>query len=155
MSFIKVDINTNPIPEGVLEPKPFSFPSGGSGGGGGGTIYPTGYNMNGKELLAPIEVPINTEVTLAEFDINFVGGKKALFIAFATYQGEVINTKFDLFVKGVKVTGTSTSKGQSLSWGTLIDTVPGLATIKITATNNGALPLPVPSAGALVMEFLV
>jgi len=38
MSFIKVDTNTNPIPEGVLDPKNFSFPSGGGGGGGGGAV---------------------------------------------------------------------------------------------------------------------
>lgn len=75
MSFIKVDINTNPIPEGVLEPKPFGYPSGGGGGGGGPVNFTLG---DGSGTFGDISItvpPVTNDFTLLEVPKAYIGGK--------------------------------------------------------------------------------
>ena len=76
MSFIKVDINTNPIPEGVLEPKPFTNPSGGGGGGGGPVNFVVGAGSVMGDNSSAEEIPGNAlDLVVLTFDKNNVGGK--------------------------------------------------------------------------------
>jgi hypothetical protein len=157
MAYLKVETNTNPIPATMLLPTPFAFPSGGNGGnggGGGGTVIANHYNANGKQMNAPVSVPVNTEVDLASFNITLVGGKQALMLAFADFSGAAIDANLKLYVAGAVVSQTHVSTGQSISWGLLVPTVPGLTAVKIAAENIGGAPLPVPSATVMLMEFL-
>jgi len=153
---ITITPNTTPINAGVLAPVAKSFASGseGGGGGGGGNIYPDAYNMGGAALPAPVSVPSNAEVDLAAFNLNFTGGKKALFLGFATLVGAVINAKFRMYVDGVKVSEATLSAGQAVSWGVYLTTTAGVKAVKISVLNLGADPLPVNEAETTLMEFL-
>lgn len=76
MSFVKVEINTNPIPSGVLEPKPFGYPSGGGGGGGG----PVNFTLGGGSIFGNEGggvVPAGSmNYKMLEFNRAYIGGKR-------------------------------------------------------------------------------
>lgn len=151
---ITITPNTTPINAGVLAPVMKSFASGSEGGsGGGGNIYPDAYNMGGAQQAAPVSVPPATETDLADFNLNFIGGKKALFLAYAVLAGAVINAKFRLYIDGVKVSEATISAGQAVSWGVYVATTAGNKQVKISVLNNGAAPLPVTDGSLLLMEF--
>ena len=76
MSFIKVDINTNPIPEGVLEPKPFTNPSGGGSGGGGPVNFVVGVTTLTDDDSQDIVVPIDAmDFSVLSFNKTYKGGR--------------------------------------------------------------------------------
>lgn len=156
MSFIKVEINTSPIPEGVLEPKVFGFPSGGGGGGGGGaTINEPNINANGNQAVVLPEVPAGAEVTLVDFNLNFVGGLKALMFGFLNLPpGSSIPTELRFYVDGALVGKANNAFGGNITWGFMLNNTPiGLKTceMKLFSPNLPITPL---AASAGIMEFL-
>jgi len=138
MSFIKVDTNTNPIPEGVLDPKNFSFPSGGGGGGGGGgTYYVKGVNAQNQAMAGPLVAMPDTEIDLINFGMNF-HARPTLLLAFLALPAGILNADIRLYIDDTLQTHSHVSAGGNFSWGFLLSPSPmGLKNCTLAIHNFG------------------
>lgn len=155
MAFAKVDVYTSAIPQAILTPTPFGFPSGSGGGGGSGiVVYPQNYNMLDAGLANPVVVAIGGEVSVVLAVGNLTGNNNTMLMAFAAVQGPAIDATFKMYANGNLIATARSLTPQAFAWGSKFLSVAGNNTIELRVANNGQEAFTISSGEILGVELI-